>query len=59
VRGRILSAREGLDTPFPRKIKGAAISQDDPDLLVADRFVLRDDNRIVFCRPDGSDPVVV
>jgi hypothetical protein len=27
--------------------------------LVAGRCVPRDDNRIVFCRPDGSDPVVV
>jgi hypothetical protein len=35
VRGRILSARKGLDTAFSRKIKGAEISQDDPEQLVA------------------------
>ena len=35
VRGRILAARKGVDTPFSRKTKGAQISPDDPDLLVA------------------------
>lgn len=35
VRGRILAARKGRDTPFSRKIKGAEVSADDPNLLVA------------------------
>lgn len=35
VRGRILTARKAQDTPFSRKIKGAELSHDDPDLLVA------------------------
>jgi len=35
VKGRILIARQGRDTPFSRSIKGAAVSPEDPDLLLA------------------------
>ncbi len=35
VKGRILIARKGRDTPFSRTISGAQVAQDDPNLLLA------------------------
>jgi uncharacterized protein (DUF342 family) len=35
VKGRVVTARNGRDAPFSNKIKGAEISHDDPNLLVA------------------------